>query len=140
MKSLIAFIMLWISSETDYNTLLQHPNIVMVDSTELTRMYYGHNDSNQHSEVHALYNSDTETIYLRDTFNPYNVWDKGVLMHELMHYVHHKNNAVGTKFKCMAESEAEIYPLQKKYLWEVHGVEWKYDPMYVKVISSCDKK
>jgi len=136
MKTLIAFIMLWIGSETDYNTNIPHPKVLMVSESTLTKMYYG--DKEAQDEIHALYNTESDTIYIKDTFNLYNVFDKGVLMHEIMHYVHDMNGAVGTKFDCMAQSEAEIYPLQKKYLLEVHGVKWEYDPMYLKVISSCD--
>ena len=136
MKTLIAFIMLWIGSETDYNTNIPHPKVLMVSESTLTKMYYGNKEAQD--EIHALYNTESDTIDIRDTFNLYNVFDKGVLMHEIMHYVHDINGAVGTKFDCMAQSEAEIYPLQKKYLLEVHGVKWEYDPMYLKVISSCD--
>ncbi len=136
MKTLIAFIMLWIGSETDYNTNIPHPKVLMVSESTLTKMYYGNKEVQD--EIHALYNTESNTIYIKDTFNLYNVFDKGVLMHEIMHYVHDMNGAVGTKFDCMAQSEAEIYPLQKKYLLEVHGVKWEYDPMYLKVISSCD--
>ena len=136
MKTLIAFIMLWIGSETDYNTNIPHPKVLMVSESTLTKMYYGNKEAQD--EIHALYNTESDTIYIKDTFNLYNVFDKGVLMHEIMHYVHDINGAVGTKFDCIAQSEAEIYPLQKKYLLEVHGVKWEYDPMYLKVISSCD--
>ena len=136
MKTLIAFIMLWIGSETDFNTNIPHPKVLMVSESTLTKMYYGNKEAQD--EIHALYNTESDTIYIRDTFNLYNVFDKGVLMHEIMHYVHDINGAVGTKFDCIAQSEAEIYPLQKKYLLEVHGVKWEYDPMYLKVISSCD--
>lgn len=137
MKTLIAFLLLWIGSETDYNVQIPHPTIKMVSESTLTEMYHG--DRTPDSHVHGLYDPDTDTIYIKDTFNMYNVFDKGILMHEIMHYVHDMNGAVGTKFDCIAQSEAEIYPLQKKYLLEVHGVEWEYDPMYLKVISSCDK-
>ena len=136
MKTLIAFIMLWIGSETDYNTNIPHPKVLMVSESTLTKMYYGNKEAQD--KIHALYNTESNTIYIKDTFNLYNVFDKGVLMHEIMHYVHDINGEVGTKFDCMAQSEAEIYPLQKKYLLEVHGVKWEYDPMYLKVISSCD--
>ena len=137
MKTLIAFLLLWIGSETDYNVQIPHPTIKMVSEITLTEMYHG--DRTPDSNVHGLYDPDTDTIYIKDTFNMYNVFDKGILMHEIMHYVHDMNEAVGTKFDCMAQSEAEIYPLQKKYLLEVHGVKWEYDPMFLKVISSCDK-
>ena len=137
MKTLVAFILLWIGAETDYNTNIPHPKILLVSESTLAKMHYG----NQKAEdtVHALYNTENNTIYLQDTFNQYKVFDKGVLMHEIMHYVHDMNGAVGTKFDCMAQSESEIYPLQKKYLIEVHGVKWEYDPMWLKIISSCDK-
>jgi len=138
MKTLIAFIFLWVGSETNYNVNLPEPNIVKVSEQKLISMYYGNQTAE--SKVHALYDPDTDTIYLKDSFNEYDVFDKGILMHELMHYIHDMNGAVGKKFKCMAQSEAEIYPLQKKYLLEVHGVKWEYDPMYLKVISSCDKR
>tara|TARA_R110000868_G_scaffold68170_1_gene201662 strand:- start:331 stop:852 length:522 start_codon:yes stop_codon:yes gene_type:complete len=136
MKTLVAFILLWIGAETDYNTLIPHPAIKMVSQSSLNQMHFG--DVVPDSKIHALYDPSTDTIYLKDTFNMFNVFDKGVLMHELMHYVHDLNDAVGTKFDCIAQSEAEIYPLQKKYLLEVHGVNWEYDSMYLKVISSCD--
>ena len=138
MKTLIAFLLLWIGSETNYNVNIPAPNVVKVSEQELITMYYGNQTAD--STVHALYDTETDTIYLKDTFNMYDVFDKGILMHELMHYIHDVNGAVGTKFRCLAESEAEIYPLQKKYLLEVHGVKWEYDPMYLKVISSCDKR
>ena len=137
MKTLIAYLLLWIGSETDYNTLIPHPTVKMVSESTLIQMYY--DGATPDSKVHALYDTKTDTIYLKDTFNMYDVFDKGVLMHEVMHYVHDMNNAVGTRFKCLAQSEAEIYPLQKKYLLEVHGVKCEYDPMFLKVISSCDK-
>lgn len=107
MKTLIAFIMLWIGSETDYNTNIPHPKVLMVSESTLTKMYYGNKEAQD--EIHALYNTESNTIYIKDTFNLYNVFDKGVLMHEIMHYVHDMNGAVGTKFDCMAQSEAEIY-------------------------------
>ena len=137
MKTLIAFLLLWIGSETNYNVNIPHPTVKMVSETTLEQMYYG--DAKVEDHVHALYDRSTDTIYLKDTFNHYNVFDKGVLLHELLHYVHDMNDVVGNKFRCLAESETEIYPLQQKYLLEVHGVKWEYDPMFLKVISSCDK-
>ena len=116
MKTLVAFILLWIGAETDYNTLIPHPAIKMVSQSSLNQMHFG--DVVPDGEIHALYDPSTDTIYLKDTFNMFNVFDKGVLMHELMHYVHDLNDAVGTKFDCMAQSEAEIYPLQKNIYWK----------------------
>ena len=137
MKTLIAFLLLWIGSETNYNVQIPHPTVKMVSESQLSQMYHG--DHEPDSKVHALYDPKTDTIYVKDSFNMYNVFDKGILLHELMHYVHDKNDVIGTEFRCWAESEAEIYPLQQKYLLEVHGVKWDYDAMFVKLISNCDR-
>ena len=59
---------------------------------------------------------------------------QGLLLHELLHYVQDMNNV---KFKCIAEMEKEVWPLQQKYLWEVHQFRWEYDPLWYKTISSC---
>ena len=45
MKTLIAFIMLWIGSETDYNTNIPHPKVLMVSESTLTKMYYGNKEA-----------------------------------------------------------------------------------------------
>lgn len=137
MKTLIAFLLLWIGSETNYNVNIPHPTVKMVSETTLEQMYYG--DAKVEDHVHALYDPKTDIIYVKDTFNMYNVFDKGILLHELIHYVQDVNGAIDDKFRCWNEAEAEVYPLQQKYLLEVHGVKWEYDPMYLKIISSCDK-
>ena len=105
MKTLVAFILLWIGAETDYNTNIPHPKILLVSESTLAKMHYG----NQKAEdtVHALYNTENNTIYLKDTFNQYKVFDKGVLMHEIMHYVHDMNGAVGTTFDCISLSPVD---------------------------------
>jgi hypothetical protein len=132
MKTLIAFLMLWIGSETDYNTNIPHPVIKQVSETTLAKM----NVSDD--KIHALYDPSTKTIYLKDTFNNYNVFDKGLLLREVLHYVYDMNNVYETIFNCVAESNIEIYSLQKKYLIEVHGVAWTYDSNHLESINSCN--
>jgi hypothetical protein len=41
------------------------------------------------------------------------------------------------KTQCNAELEKDAWPLQQKYLLEMHGVEWNYDVMWFKMISNC---
>ena len=41
------------------------------------------------------------------------------------------------KFECVAEMEKDVWPLQKKYLKEVHDFDWDYDELWYKTISSC---
>ena len=43
------------------------------------------------------------------------------------------------KFVCVAEMEKEVWPLQQKYLKEVHEFDWDYDKLWYKTISSCEE-
>ena len=91
--------------------------------------------------LHAFYDPKTDTIYLNKYFNIHDPFQKGVLLHELIHYVQDSNDVIGPgkPFECMRALEEEAYPLQQKYLLEVHGIAWDYDELWVKLLSSCDE-
>jgi hypothetical protein len=133
MKSVIAAMLLYIGANTNYNADLPHPVIRQLPQQQL-EMIYSHGRGMQGSELHAFYDTKHDIIYLPDTFNIHDVWQKGVLIHELLHYVQDQNQA---KFECSAKMEAEAWPLQQKYLLEMHGVNWKYDELWFKMISEC---
>jgi len=134
MKTLILGLFLWIGAETDYNVNLPVPQVVKVSQTQLEEMYYGKSKKNDF-KLHALYSRKKDIIYLSDSWNMYNAFDRGVLLHELLHYVQDMNNV---QYDCMGQLEAEVYPLQKKYLLEVHGVKFEYDELFVKSLSFCN--
>ena len=133
MKSVIAFMLLWIGANTDYNVDLPHPEVVMLTQTQLEQKY-GHNTGPGGGKIKGFYSTKHDTIYITDNFDIHDPWKKSVLFHELFHYVQDQNGFVGS---CVQEWEKEVYPLQKKYLLEVHGLSWDYDPMWYKVISTC---
>jgi|DEB0MinimDraft_3_1074331.scaffolds.fasta_scaffold11338_3 hypothetical protein len=133
MKSVIAAMLLWIGANTNYNVDLQHPEIIFLPQDHLEKAY-SREKVPQDTDLHAFYDLKNNTIYLSENFNLYSAWDKGVLLHELIHYVQDQNKA---KFECLAKMEGEVWPLQKQYLLEMHGVEWVYDPLWFKMISSC---
>tara|TARA_Y100000287_G_scaffold27494_1_gene19246 strand:- start:414 stop:839 length:426 start_codon:yes stop_codon:yes gene_type:complete len=137
MKELIASLLLWIGAETNYNVDLVHPEIKMMTQIELEHKFYGH-DKTPSGTLHAFYDPENDVIYLNSNFDRFNAFDKGILLHELMHYVQDVNGVVGTRFECMRETELEVYPLQKKYLLEVHGVVFDYDELYVKLQATCN--
>ena len=132
MKEILTAMLLWIGANTGYNVDLSHPQIQLVTQTELEKLY-SQGGSNA-GELHAFYDTVYDTIYLPDTFDLYHVWNQGVLMHELLHYVQDQNQV---KFQCSAEMEREVWPLQRKYLWEYHGVRWEYDELWYRLSSTC---
>ena len=59
-----------------------------------------------------------------------------LILHELLHYIQDMNNV---KFGCVAEMERDVWPLQQKYLKEVHEFDWDYDKIWYMIISSCEE-
>ena len=132
MKSVITAMLLWIGANTNYNVDLPDPKIVYMSQVELEQTYSA--SDKIFGDLKAFYDTDTNTIYLNEKFNIHDAWDKGILFHELIHYVQDQNNA---KVRCFKEYEQEAYPLQKKYLLEMHGLNWNYDELWYKLISNC---
>lgn len=133
MKEIITAMLLFIGANTSYNVDLPDPVIKLVPQEKM-EMIYTHGKGLQGSTLHAFYDTKHDIIYLPDTFNIHDPWEKGVLIHELLHYVQDQNQA---KFECSSKMEAEAWPLQKKYLLEIHGINWKYDELWFKMISEC---
>lgn len=133
MKSVLAAMLLFIGANTSYDVDLKHPEILYLSQAELEHIYTK-GKGMKGSTLHGFYDLKNDRIYLPDTFDIHDPWHKGVLIHELLHYVQDQNNA---RFDCNAEMEAEAWPLQKKYLLTVHGVVWEYDEMWFRFISSC---
>tara|TARA_B100001057_G_C22841061_1_gene947119 strand:+ start:1191 stop:1619 length:429 start_codon:yes stop_codon:yes gene_type:complete len=139
MKELIAFLLLWIGAETNYNVNLDAPRIIQLTQQELNTLYYKE-DQQPHGHLYAFYDPKTDTVFLNKDFDIHDPFQKSVLLHELIHYVQDNNDVVGPdkRFTCIRAMEEEAYPLQKKYMLEVHGVNWKYDELWVKLLSSCE--
>lgn len=130
----MAAMLLWIGANTNYNVDLPHPAIVQLDQTALEQAYTQGRGLGKGTHLHGFYDLATDTIYLPKDFNPHDAWHQGILLHELTHYVQDLNQV---KVRCNAELERDAWPLQKKYLLEMHGVEWHYDELWFKLISSC---
>ena len=107
MKTLIAFLLIWIGAETDYNVKVPHPNIIQMPQVEMNTMFYGEGNTGS-GKLHAFYDPKSNTIYLNENFDIHNAFDKGILLHELLHYVQDMNEVVGDKFECWRATELEV--------------------------------
>ena len=133
MKELLVALMLWIGANTNYNVDLSLPEIIRMDKAPLEYQYFK-GEIPKDSDVHGFYNLKDKKIYIRGEYPLDHPWAQGLLLHELLHYVQDMNN---TNFGCVAEMEKEAWPLQQKYLKEVHEFIWDYDKMWYMTISSC---
>lgn len=62
----------------------------------------------------ALYDTRTQTIVLRDTWDPKNEYDLSVLLHEFIHHLQWLSG--NAKSNCAGEREAQAYQTQRRFL------------------------
>jgi len=72
--------------------------------------------------MHSLYSRETHIVYLRDTWNPDNLFDRSLLVHELVHHLQMLNKL---RMACPEEYEAQAYQLQIEWLRE-QGIQDPY--------------
>ena len=135
MKELLVILMLWIGANTNYNIDFPVPEVLRMDKGPLEYQYFK-GKIPKDSDVHGFYHLKDKTIYIRGEYPIDHPWSQGLILHELLHYVQDMNNV---KFKCVAEMEKDVWPLQQKYLKEVHKFDWDYDKLWYKTISSCEQ-
>ena len=117
--------MLWIGANTDYKVDFPVPQVKRMGIIMEEIIF---------PNYEGFYDYKKNIIYIRGGLDIKDPWTQGVLLHEVIHYLQDMNNA---QFKCTAEMEKDAWPLQKKYLKEVHSYIWNYDELWYMVISDC---
>jgi len=125
MKELIMALMLWIGANTDYKVDFPVPQVKRMGIIMEEIIF---------PNYEGFYDYKKNIIYIRGGLDIKDPWTQGVLLHEVIHYLQDMNNA---QFECTAEMEKDAWPLQKKYLKEVHNYIWNFDILWYLVISDC---
>ena len=128
-------LMLWIGANTSYSVDLSLPEVIRMDRAPLEYQYF-QGKVPKDTDDHGFYNLKDKKIYIREEYPIDHPWAQGLLLHELLHYVQDMNREV---FLCIAEMEKDVWPLQQKYLKEVHNYDWEYDALWYIVISTCQR-
>ena len=123
LKEIITALMIWLGANTTFDTNHDTPMVVFLPQSELNQMYYNE-PKVKNSDLHGLYDKDSDIIYLPDDWDRRKPWDLGVLLHEIMHY--------------LQDMERDVWPTQRDYLKKVHNYEWDYDELWYKMISTCN--
>lgn len=136
MNDILIMMMVWLGSNTPYNTHISIPNVIQTDNANLCRNY-GIASKGQCStaQLVGFYNK-RNTIYLHHNFNHTNISDQGRLLHELVHYVQWANGK--HKTTCLGHLEVEAYEIQDR--WRArYNLTSTLDP-FKKVLleASCD--
>ena len=126
-------LMLWIGANTSYSVDLSLPEVIRMDRAPLEYQYF-QGKVPKDSDIHGFYNLKDKKIYIRGEYPLGHPWAQGLLLHELLHYV---QDMSGEKFQCIAQMEKDVWPLQQKYLKEVHNYDWDYDKLWHLTVSIC---
>ena len=132
MKEILVGLLLWIGSNSHYNINVPVPTVIFMNEQEMNRVYYKGREPI--GELHGFYNLEKDVIILKNTWDRRNPWDLSILLHEVIHYVQDINEI---QFQCNMEMEKLSWPLQQKYLIEVHGIQWDYDGLWQMMVSNC---
>tara|TARA_A100000164_G_scaffold184811_1_gene164125 strand:+ start:118 stop:543 length:426 start_codon:yes stop_codon:yes gene_type:complete len=134
MKEILTALMIWLGANTTFDTNHDIPNVLFLTQTQMEELYYPEDQDKFPNQLHGLYDKESDTIILPETWDRRKPWDMGVLLHEMVHYLQDIN---GLEFQCLAEMEKDAWPIQQKYLKERHNFEWNYDGLWYLVISTC---
>ena len=134
MKEILTALMIWLGANTPFDTNHDIPNVLFLSQTQMEQMFYKGKDKMPNT-LHGLYDKESDTIILPDTWDRRKAWDLGVLLHEMVHYLQDQNNM---DFNCTAEMERDAWPIQQRYLKEQHDYAWDYDGLWYAVISTCN--
>ena len=132
MKEIITALLIWLGANSDFNVNMDIPVVMFLPQDQMEQRYFG--DTENHGELHGFYDIEKNIIILPNTWDRRDPWDLSVLLHEMIHYVQDQNE---TEFNCTAEMEKDSWPLQQKYLLEIHDFKWDYDKLWYMMVSSC---
>ena len=132
MKEIITALLIWLGANSDFNVNMDIPVVLFLPQDQMEQRYFG--DTENHGELHGFYDIEKNIIILPNTWDRRDPWDLSVLLHEMIHYVQDQNE---TEFNCTAEMEKDSWPLQQKYLLEIHDFKWDYDKLWYLMVSSC---
>ena len=135
MKEILTALMIWLGANTAFDTNHDIPKVLFLTQTQMEELYYPEDQDKFPNQLHGLYDKQSDTIILPDTWDRRKPWDLGVLLHEMVHYLQDMNDH---KFGCTAEMERDAWPIQQRYLKERHDYDWDYDGLWYAVISTCN--
>jgi hypothetical protein len=122
MNALMTAVVLWLAANFDLPASNEHPYVELVPPATIAALRYKDISSVTpnspaekigQSDVVAVYDNATSTIYLPEGWTGSTPGELSVLVHEM---VHHLQNRAKLKFECPREREKLAYEAQERWL------------------------
>lgn len=133
MDALILALIGWLNLNTEYDTRVELPNVVITEEANLCRQYgIDKQGAFKATRLRGFYDRDL-TIYLHADFDPKRKQDQTLLLHELVHYIQWHN---GQSKECWGLLESEAYTLHDDWR-EEHDLHRQTDPFKLIMLEAA---
>ena len=135
----IAALSTFLLTSAYYDKTALMPEVELLSGDEINEIYC---PSGGCLNTVALYNRETQTIIINETFDPSKEYDLSVLLHE---FIHHLQNINGDKrIGCAGDMEKQAYETQRRFL-ETRGTAdtsklMGIDTFTQLLITTCDDR
>ncbi|MGK0299138.1 MAG: hypothetical protein ACI9XC_002766 [Gammaproteobacteria bacterium] len=130
----------WINGHSSFNYDIDSiPEIKKVSATEIAKVAFGGElpaaVNPENLQIFGLYNFNDGAVYLLDSIDLETDDGKGILLHELVHYLQYQTG-VDQDAKCKNELESLAYVLEAKFL-ESHNHAHNISANHINKVSQC---
>ena len=139
-EEMIAAMFSWINqhSSFDHDVNLM-PDIKKVSAVKIAEVAFGGELPQavdpEKLQIYGLYNFNEGAVYVLDSLDLESEKGKGILLHELVHYLQYQYNQ-DENVQCKNELESLAYILEAKFL-QSHGHEHNISDAHIDRVSQC---
>lgn len=140
-KELISGLLGWINDHSSFKYDIKNiPEVKKVSSRQIAKVAFGGrlpkavNPDNL--QIFGLYNFNEKAVYLVDTIDLNTDEGRGILLHELVHYLQYQTG-MNHNVRCKNELESLAYVLEAKFL-ESHNHNHNISSSHINKVSQCN--
>lgn len=139
-EELAAGLLGWINSHSSFKYDIDKiPDIKKVSSRQIAEVAFGGElpkaVNPENLQIFGLYNFNEKAVYLLDSIDLDTDQGKGILLHELVHYLQYQTG-MDKNAKCKNELESLAYVLEAKFL-DSHDHSHNISQSHINKVSQC---
>lgn len=139
-EELVSGLLGWINHHSSFNYDIESlPAVKKVSARHIAEVAFGGKlpkaVNPENLQIFGLYNFNEKTVYLLDSIDLDTDKGKGILLHELVHYLQYQTN-MDENVKCKNELETLAYVMEAKFM-ESHHHKSNITASHIHKVSQC---